>query len=164
MLEVIGRLPMIIIALALAFAAASTGEAAESTSQAQTPPTQELFLRVSTHSGPLPLALDLKGELRGIDPAEYQSCSIRVDRTYVTPSGMKLEERAEHPCVAAANSETPSPIPAKFERELVLQEPGDYLLRIMLQPKDGKPIAGMTHPVKVYKAPWAVGVKAATTD
>ena len=45
-----------------------------------------------------------------------------------------------------------------FKRTLTLTEPGDYLLRIMLEPKDGKAIAGMTHPVKVYKAPFQTGV------
>ena len=178
---------MTIIALVLLFAAAA-GQATESTPQAPNPK-QELFLRVSTlpydlrlaarrstsrgsetvaaglagtmlggHSGPL--YLELKGELRGIDVAEFQSCTIRVDRTYITPSRMKLEERAEHPCVAPAEPGAASPILAKFERELELKEPGDYLLRIMLQPKDGPPIAGMTHPVKVYKAPSQVGATA----
>ena len=147
---------MTIIALVLLFAAAA-GQAAEPTPQAQAPPEQELFLRVSTHSGRLPLYLDLKGELRGIDVAEFQSCTIRVDRTYLMPSGMRLDERKEHPCVAPAEPGAASPILAKFERELELKEPGDYLLRIMLQPKDGPPIAGMTHQVKVYKAPFQVG-------
>ncbi len=152
---------MTIIALALLFAAAA-GQAAEPIPQ-EPNPSQDLYLRVSTHSGPLPLALDLKGELRGIDLSGIQTCTIRADRTYLTISGIKLEERADHPCIASAEPGAPA-ILAKFERGLVLEEPGNYLLRIMLQPKEGRPIAGMTHEVKVYKAPFSVGIKATTTD
>jgi len=138
---------MTILALVMLLAAAA-GQAAEATYQAPTAE-QELYLRVSTHSGLFPLEVDLRGELRGVDLTTIQSCTIRVDRTYLTPSGMNLVERAEHACIAGAVPE--NPILPTFKRTLVLQEPGDYLLRIMLQPKEGRPIAGMTHPVKVYK-------------
>lgn len=147
--------------LALVMLLAATAQAADATYQAPTAE-QELYLRVSTHSGELPLEVDLRGELRGFDLTTIQSCKIRVDRTYLTPSRMTLVERAEHPCLAGAVPE--NPILPTFKRTLVLQEPGDYLLRIMLQPKEGRPIAGMTHPVKVYKAPLQIGVIGTTTD
>ena len=149
---------MIPITLVLLLASAA-GQAA-GTPPAQTPSTQDLYLRVSTHSGRLPLELTLVGELRGVDIETVKNCSIRVDRTYLMPSGMRLDERKEHPCVP----EPEALVSAKFKRKLTLDEPGDYLLRIMLEPKDGKTLAGMTHPVKVYKAPFQVGIVGTTTD
>jgi hypothetical protein len=138
---------------------AATGQAAEASAFQHA---QDLYLRVSTHHGYLPLAVDLEGELRNIDLTTIESCTLRVDRTYVTPSGMKLEERKDHPCVE--QERTKAAIAQKFTRELLFQEPGDYLVRIMLTPRDGRPIAGMTHPVhpvQVFKAP--IEVKAVTT-
>lgn len=149
---------MTLVALVLLLAAAA-GQAA-ATPPAQPPTPQDLYLRVSTHSGALPLELTLDAELRGVDIETVKHCSIRVDRTYTMASGMKLDERKEHPCIP----EPDALVSAKFKRVLTLKEPGDYLLRIMLEPKDGKTIAGMTHPVKVYKAPFQVGVTGTTTD
>jgi hypothetical protein len=148
---------MTLVALVLLLASAAAQAAAP---PPQTPSPQDLYLRVSTHSGALPLELNLDAELKGVDIDTVKNCSIRVDRTYTMPSGMKLDERKEHPCVA----EPEALLSAKFKRSLILTEPGDYLLRIMLEPKEGKTIAGMTHPVKVYKAPWQVGVAGTTTD
>lgn len=149
---------MTLVALVLLVASAA-GQAAD-TPPAQIPSPQDLYLRVSTHSGALPLDLTLDAELRGVDIDTVKDCRIRVERTYTMPSGMKLDERKEHPCVA----EPEALVSAKFKRTLTLVEPGDYLLRIMLEPKEGKTIAGMTHPVKVYKAPFQVGATGTTTD
>jgi len=151
----IARLVLVLASMATP-AAGTTPQAP----QAPAPSEQDLFLRVSTHSGPLPLELVLVGELKGIDLATVKSCSIRVERTYVMASGMKLDERVEHPCVQTAEGLVSN----KFERTLTLAEPGDYLLRIMLEPKEGRTMAGMTHSVKAYKAPFQVGVKGTRTD
>lgn len=147
---------MILIALVLLLASA----AGQAVPQTQIPAPEDLYLRVSTHSGPLPLELNLDAELRGVSLDTVKNCTIRVERTYTMPSGMKLDERKEHPCVA----EPAALVSAKFKRALTLTDPGDYLLRIMLEPKEGKTIAGMTHPVKVYKAPFQVSAAGTRTD
>ena len=141
---------MTIIALAFLFAAAAAGEATEP--QSPTSLARQLYLRVSTHSGRQPLELGIMGELRGIDPAMLESCTIRVEfRTYVTLLEMKLEERTDYPCIADTMPGNPL---STFKKKLILSEPGNYLLRIMLLPKEGRPIAGMTQEVRVYRASW----------
>ena len=140
---------MTLVALVLLLASAAGQALPEPQSPASL--ARQLYLRVSTHSGRQPLELNLMGELRGIDPAEMESCTIRVDRFSVTPLEKRLEERVEHPCIAGTVPGIPT-LPT-FKRKLILQEPGDYVLRIVLQPRERPPIAGMTHEVKVYKAP-----------
>lgn len=106
----------------------------------------KLVLKVSTHSGKVPLELGLQASLSGIDLAQVAGCRVRIDRTYKTPGGQKLVERNELPCTEPAG-----PPPAlTFSRQILLEEPGDYSLRLVVTPTSGRELAGVMQDVKVY--------------
>ncbi len=116
-----------------------------------------LKLKVSTHSGPMPLDLKLTGSLAGVDLSAGE-CFIRWDRTYETPAHQVLQQREEFPCqppVAPAGGKTVGDV---FERKLTLEEPGDYSIRIVFKQADGHQVAGTTQEVKVYRGKIEVGV------
>jgi hypothetical protein len=106
----------------------------------------KLGLKVSTHSGKAPLDLQLHGTLTGIEPGKVADCRVRIDRSYRTPAGQKLEERQWLPCVEPAGPLTAS----GFSRQILLEEPGDYALRLVVTPVEGREMAGVVQDVKVY--------------
>jgi hypothetical protein len=122
---------------------------------------EDLWLRVSTHHGFRPLQVALKGELRGIDTSEYKACHVRVDWAYEGPSGITFNQRKDHPCVVGEGEE---PVPSSFERKMTLDEPGEYILRIVLVPKEGRPLAGLTHEIQVFRSSLEVGIAVTRTD
>lgn len=106
----------------------------------------KIGLRVSTHSGRVPLELELRGTLSGIELDGVSSCRVRVDRTYRTPGGETLVERRDVPC-----SDPPdAALTLDFRRMLMLEQPGDYALRVILTPASGREMAGTVQDVKVY--------------
>lgn len=115
-------------------------------------------LKVSTHSGRIPLDLELRGSLSRIDLADVSSCRVRIDRTYRTPGGETLNERQEVPCTDPPGT----PLSLVFRRKVLLEEPGDYALRLILTPVSGREVAGTLQEVKVYH-PIEAGVKETTT-
>jgi len=116
----------------------------------------DLKLRVSTHHGFLPFQVTLKGELKGVDPADWARCLVRVEWSYTTPGGLDLTSLDELPCL---DGEHAAEIPASFEKTLRPKEPGTYLYRIILEPRDGRRLAGTTQEVRVFRAPVELGVK-----
>jgi len=104
-------------------------------------------LKVSTHSGRAPLSLGMKGDLGSVPAGDLKGCRLRVDRLYTSPGGIQTSERAEYPC--GPRSDEPIET-ATFDKTLVLEEPGDYTLRIIVTPAGGRELAGMTQDVKVY--------------
>ncbi len=144
-----------IIVSAVVLAVLALAASAPSRSQGPAP-----VLRVSTHSGHAPLSLDMKGDLGSLPGDDFKSCRLRVDRLYTSPSGIQTSERAEYPC----GPKTDKPIEtATFDKTLVLQEPGDYTLRIIVAPAGAREIAGMTQDVKVYHGT-EIGVKVGRTQ
>ena len=145
------------IALALLVGAAAFG--------AEPPRPELLKLEVSTHSGPMPLDLELTGSLGDLDLSSGE-CVIRWDRSYVTPGHQALQERKEIPCLAAvapvapAASDGKNNVGAGFKQTLTLKEPGDYLIRIVFKQSDEKQVAGTTQQVKVYRGNVEVGATA----
>lgn len=106
---------------------------------------RQLELRVSTHSGPMPLDLVLNGDLAGIDPIMIPYCFVRVDYEYLTPARQRIVSRDELPCV-----ESGVPAGSSFEKKLTLKQAGTYSCRIVIRHPESRQIAGMTHEVKVY--------------
>lgn len=105
----------------------------------------KLGLKVSTHSGKVPLELELQASVSGIELAQVAGCRVRIDRTYRTPGGEKLLERKELPC-----SDPSGPAALTFSKQILLEEPGDYALRLILTPVSGREKAGVVQDVKVY--------------
>jgi hypothetical protein len=106
----------------------------------------KLGLKVSTHSGKVPLELELQASVSGIELAQVAGCRVRIDRSYRSPGGEKLLERRELPC-----SDPSGPPPAlSFSKQILLEEPGDYALRLILTPLSGREKAGVVQEVKVY--------------
>jgi len=105
-----------------------------------------LRLKVSTHSGRVPLLLGLQGSASGVEPAEMAGCRVRIDRTYKTPGGQVLHERNDVPCAEPKGDSGP----LAFKQDVTLAEPGDYELRLILTPASGREMAGTTQEVKVY--------------
>ena len=120
-----------------------------------------LKLRVSTHHGFLPFQVTLKGELKGVDPADWARCLVRVEYSYTTPGGLDLTSMDEFPCL---DEEHAAEIPATFEKTLRPKEPGTYLYRIILEPRDGRRLAGTTQEVRVFRAPVELGVTGTRKD
>jgi len=120
-------------------------------------PKPELRLRVSTHSGVIPLALTLKGELIDVDGAAYAKCLVRVEWTHKTPGGFEFNSVDEFPC---AKDESSDPLPSSFEKTVSLGEPGTYSYRIVLEPVEGRRLAGTTQDVRVFRSPFELGVTA----
>ena len=105
-----------------------------------------LILKVSTHSGPAPLDLELTGSLAGVPEELLASCLVQTDYNYMLPSGNPVDKRSTSPCV----QEPTGPGAAQtFSKKLLLVEPGVYTYRILLN-SEGRQIAGTTHHVKVY--------------
>lgn len=123
--------------------------------QAASVPRPDVKLRVSTHSGPLPLELTLSAELPGVTSEQFEACYINEEWTYKTPAGTILNSKKDLPCVEPGAEIR---LPATFEKTLTLKEPGNYLYRIVLQPREGLRQAFTTQEVKVYKGPVEVGV------
>ena len=142
---------------AAALLAASPAPASGASSGSSTPAP---VLKVSTHSGAVPLSLEVKGDLTALPAGDLKACRVRVDRVYVAPSGIRLDERTEHPCGPRAGE---APASQTFKKTIVLKEPGDYALRIILTPAEGREIAGMTQDVKVY-SPLEVGGKVTRSE
>ena len=89
--------------------------------QAGLAPRPDVKLSVSTHSGPLPLDLTLKGELPGVTSEQFEACYINVEWTYQTPAGTVLNSKKDLPCVEPGAEIR---LPATFEKTLTLKEPG----------------------------------------
>jgi hypothetical protein len=122
-----------------------------------------MVLRVSTHSGPMPLVLTLTGTVgsgAALDPEEFVDCVITVDYHYVTPAGSPLISKEEIPCREAADQVK---TPATLKKELTLKDPGEYSYRIVLVRKDGKRMASTSQDVKVYRGKVEAGATK-TTD
>ena len=128
------------------------------------PPRPELLkLKVSTHSGPMPLDLELTGDLAGVELSAGE-CFVRWDRTYETPAHQVLQQREEMPCLAPVATAGGKIGGAVFKRKLTLNEPGDYRIRIVFKRADGEQVAGMTQEVKVYRGTLDIGVTATRLD
>ncbi len=110
----------------------------------------KLKLSVSTHHGFLPMQVTLKGDLTDVDPDAWARCLVRVEWKYRTPAGFDLSSLDELPCL---DEESAATIPASFEKTLRPKEPGTYSYRIILEPRDGRRIAGMTQEVRVFRSP-----------
>ena len=130
---------------------------------AGTGPLADMRLRVSTHSGAVPLVLDLTGSYTSAQPSEITGCLITVDRTYTSPSGNDLLSKEEMPCVEpVAGARAPDPA-AGFKRKVTLKEPGIYSYRIVLVGQDGKRVASTSQEVKVYRSRFEAGVSVSGT-
>ena len=149
------RPPFTVITLALLAGAAGFG--------GEPPQAELLKLKVSTHSGPMPLDLMLTGNLTGVD-LSAGDCFIRWDRTYETPAHQVLQQREEFPCQAPVAPAGGKTLGATFERKLTIEEPGDYLIRIIFKQADGGQVAGTTQEVKVYRGKIEVGVTGTRQD
>ena len=112
-----------------------------------------LILKVSTHSGPAPLDLELTGSLPGVPQELLATCLVQTDYNYVLPSGSPVDKRSTSPCVKEPSEQGAS---RAFSKKLLLVEPGLYTYRILLT-SEGRQIAGMSHHVKVYH-PLEIGV------
>jgi len=115
-------------------------------------------LKVSTHSGPTPLSVELSGSFTGGEPAEWSSCLVTVEWTYTTPGGSHLTSKEEMPCVDAPIEPARSGVAPAFKRTLTLKEPGIYSYRMVLVAADGKPTASASQEVKAYRGKLEVGV------
>jgi hypothetical protein len=100
----------------------------------------DMSLRLSTHSGRVPLTLTVKGDVSRIPPETIATCHLRIDRAYTSPGGLTFNERTLVPCSGG-------PL---FEQTLELKELGEYQIRIILKPKEGRELAGTTQEVTVY--------------
>ena len=148
------RFTALFLLLALSGTIAPAGEAgSDATDQAAKP---ELRLRVSTHSGVIPLELELKGRLIGVDLETIKACYLRSEWTYDSPGGFKFYSGIEEvPCAGEGKEAV---IPEAFEKSLLIDQPGTYSYRIILEPIDGRRRAGTSQEVRVFRSRFELGV------
>lgn len=127
---------------------------------------KDLKLHVSTHHGYVPLKVRLEGNLEGLAFDGLATCLISVEYFYTTPGGYPLQAKEEFPCAGSGGGADPgdSILPRTFTKTLTLKEPGTYIYRIVVEPKDGHRIAGATHEVKVYRGRIGVDVRTIQRD
>ena len=113
------------------------------------------LLRVSTHSGRLPLEVTLTGDLSGVNLDDMRACYINVEWSYTTPGGSPMNAKTDLPCTQPGAK---SNMPVRFEKLLTLTEPGTYLYRIVLEPNSGRRQAFTTQEVRAYRGPFEASV------
>ena len=120
-------------------------------------PRPKMKLRVSTHSGPLPLELKLTGAFTGVAPQDITGCLVTVESNYTSPAGITETTKKELPCVDG-QVEAGSPVATSFKKEMTLKDPGVYSYRMVLVDKAGQRMASTSQEVKVYRSSHEMGV------
>jgi hypothetical protein len=120
----------------------------------------KLELSVSTFNGYIPLALKITGAIKDVDVASIEKCEISVEWQGEKVPGILRNSKDYLPCVADGKAALTSEI----RREFVIEEPGTYSYRLVVTPKDGKPVASASREVKVVRTPLEMKVTGTTTN
>jgi hypothetical protein len=114
---------------------------------ATSPAAPQMNLKVSTHSGKVPLDLTLAGEVSGITAALASTCLVQTTYHFITLSGQPVDWRKTLPCEGTHDAEKAT---LSFKKRVELPDIGTYTYRILLQPEGARQMAGMEQEVKVY--------------
>ena len=149
------------IALLLALTAALPSASRAADEKREKKPKPEIHLSVSAHHGKSPLNVTLTGSISGIDPKTVESCSISEEWVGWEVSEMPLNSKRTFSCVSSTKE---GDIPQAFTREVTLKQPGTYIYRILIKPRDGRAVASASREVKVVRSPVELGIAGEKTE